>query len=227
MNYVIDWSAIFTGLAVLVALFGYGFLEWQRRDERRAGRRASAHLIGTKTFSLANHFGALKGHLASYPKENWETAQTVLPSVKPLIGISLDPRIHLDKAETALLIEMEQSEYLTEMSLLASRYESAIRCLEEYATRYDLLYSKLPPPSEMEGMKGKHAVRHEDVLRLRPHSIVLFTLIASVRDSVVESDTRCRNLMAKYHPMMKRHFPKEKFIGFLELDGTELAEPDG
>src|SRR5437868_14087114 len=114
----IDWSAVFTGMAVAVALFGYGFIEWQRRQGVKDSRRTAGHMIGIRLFRLANHLGDLQRHFSKYPIEDWRETSSLLPAVHPLVGNMVDERVRLDRDEIALLIEMREADYVSQIMLV-------------------------------------------------------------------------------------------------------------
>lgn len=221
MNYIIDWSAVATWFAVVVALFGYVFVEWQRRQSLKDSRRVSVHMIGIRLFRLANHFGDLHRHFEKFSVVDWRVSRSLLPPVHPLLGNMVDERVRLDKEEIGVLVEMREADYLAQIMLVASRYESIVLSMAEYQQRYDELYRMTPPPSELQESVAHHHLEREDFLRLRPFSIQLFQLIEALREMIIENATLSKELLIQYHSTMKARFPDEKFISFSNMKGPE------
>lgn len=211
----LNWvTSIATAVAVIVALAGYAIIEWQRRQAIRQSRRTSVHMIGIRAFRLLNHFCDLERHFAKFAPIDWKESRGLLPSVHPMLGLNFDPMVVMDKDEIAVLIESNEADFLTNMMLAASRYESIVLSFNEYRDRYDELYRMAPPPDSMEGLVATHRLAKPDYLKLRPYSIQLFQLVDALRDMVVENVALCRKLTQDYHPLMKTRFKNEKFVSF-------------
>jgi len=125
--------------------------------------------------------------------------------------------VRLDTNEIALLIEACEAEFLSEVMLTGSVYESIVVSLNEYRDRYEATYRMMPPPVSMEGKVAAHRLSVDETLQLRPYSIQLSELIDAVGTMIDENVERCKKLSAQYHPMMKKRFKGEKFISFIDL----------
>lgn len=215
---ILDWvTGVSTAIAVLVALGGYGFLEWQRRASQKVARRSSGHMIGIRLFRILNQTCDFERHFTkSNESVAIEESPHLLPPVHPLIGIRVDPNVTLSADEISLLIEMLETEFLSDLMLAASIYESIVLSLNEYRDRYEALYRMLPAPVSMDGKSAAHLLTREEILAAQPYSIQVFNLMGELRQMTFENVERCKKLGARYHPMMKERFRGEKFISFGE-----------
>ena len=215
---VLNWvTSISTAVAVLVALGGYGFLEWQRRQGLKLARRTSAHMVGIRLFRTLNHSSDFARHFDKYPpRDGPQNVKHLLPEVHPLVGVTLDPMVRLDSNEIVSLIEAGEAGFLSEVMLAASVYEAIVVSLNEYRERYEALYRMIPAPASMDGKIGSHKLSSQEFLKVKPYSIQLFDLIEELRSMTSENITRCKKLSTQYHPMMKKRFKGEKFISFVE-----------
>lgn len=216
----LEWvTSISTALAVAVALGGYGFLEWQRRQTLILARRTSAHMIGMRLFRILNHSCDFARHFSSYSEnDRSKNGNHLLPEVHPLIGVTFDPMVRLDANEIALLIEAHEAAFLSELLLAGSVYESLVISLNEYRDRYETTYRMIPPPVSMDGKIAAHELSTDEFLKLRPFAVQLSDLIGALRKMTAENVERCKKLSAQYHPIMKKRFKGEKFISFKDIE---------
>lgn len=211
-----DWFAgTMSALAVMVALGGYGFSEWQRRHEKKSAERKAGRQIGLKLMNVLNRTHDIHRHIwADYsgPPLGGDGSNELWRTIQPLIGLTDDPAVALDGAETNLLIEADETEFLMEITLATSRYQSIVASMKEYQLRYEAVYQMSPAPTEMEGNVGVHRLTREQYLAIRPYTISLEALIQSLRAMTAENVDKCQQLAEEYTPMMKRYFKGEKFL---------------
>jgi hypothetical protein len=219
-----EWfSGAASAAAVFVALGGYGFLEWQRARDRRDAERTAGRQIGIKLARVMNGTDDIRRHLfAPYngpplggvgATEKWRTIQ-------PLVGLEREPGLMLNAAENDLLVKINATDFLMELMLATGRYQSIISSMNEYRVRYDATYQMLPPPTVMEGLVGQHHLTQEEYLRIRPHSIVLESIIDAMRSMTTENMEKCSKLAEQFNPLMKGYF-KEKFLSLSKVGQAE------
>lgn len=212
---IADWfSGTATALAVIVALGGYGFSEWQRRRDKRDAQRQAGHQIGIKLLKVLNGTNDIRRHLwAEYsgPALGGEGATELWRTINPLIGIESDPTISLDASEISLLINADAADFLLELMLATSRYQSLVESMKEYKIRYQAIYELSPAPVEMEGHVGRHLLTTEQYMRMRPYSVALEMLIQNLRGMSKDNFEVTSRLAGEFNPIMKRYF-KEKFL---------------
>lgn len=212
---VADWfSGGASAAAVVVALAGYGFLEWQRARDRKDAERTAGRQIGVKLARVMNGTDDIRRHLwAPYegPPVGGEGANELWRTTYPLIGLEYEPGLMLSAAETDLLITMNATDFMMELMLATGRYQSVVSSMKDYGIRYEAIYRMLPPPAAMDGVLGQHHLSHEEYMRIRPYSLQLEAIIQSLRAMTAENVGKCGKLAEQFNPLMKGHF-KEKFL---------------
>jgi len=215
-----DWFAGgMTAAAVIVALGGYGFSEWQRRRDKKDAERQSGRLIGVKLMKVLNGTYDIHRHLwADYdgPPLGGEGTHEVWRTIQPLVGLQDDPALALNDAETNLLIQANATNFLMEHMLVTLRYQSIVSSMKEYHLRYDALYQLSPAPVAIQGQVGQHLLTHEQYMRMQPYSLALEALIQHLRAMTTENVDMCRRLAREYQPIMKRYFKAEKFLALVD-----------
>ena len=211
-----DWFAgSMSAAAVVVALSGYWFSEWQRRKDRRDIERQAGRQIGIKLLRVLNGTDDLHRHLwAKYEglPLGGEGSTEIWRTVHPLVGLQDDPTLSLTAEESGLLIQANATDFLMEMMLATARYSSMIGSMGEYKIRYEALYELSPPPIEMDGAIGRHTLTREQYLRVQPYSIALESLVQALRQMSAENLVICHRLVDDYNSIMKRHFKGEKVL---------------
>lgn len=210
-----DWfSGSMSALAVAVAVGGYGFSEWQRRRDQKDTERQAGRQIGVKLLKVLNGTLDVHRHLwAEYrgPPLGGEGANELWRTIQPLIGLQDEPLLALDGVETNLLVKADATDFLMEMMLATTRYQSIISSMKEYQLRYEAIYAMAPPPVELDGQVGRHVLTHEQFMRIKPYSLQLETIIQHLRAMTAENVDKCNRLVEQYHPIMKGYF-REKFL---------------
>ena len=229
-----DWGSIadwFSGgasaAAVIVAVGGYGLLEWQRRRDRKEAERLAGRQIGVKLARILNGTHDIHRHLwAPYdgPPLEGVGAHELWRTIQPLIGLQDEPGLILDATETNLLIKMNATDFMMEQMLATSRYQSIVSSMKEYQVRYEAFYQMMPPPIAMKGQLGTHAMDEKTLLRLLPYTLQLEHMIQHLRQMSAENVEKCGSLAKKYHPLMKGYF-KEPFL-HLGMVEPETTTPD-
>jgi hypothetical protein len=223
---VADWvSGVATAAAVIVALSGYGFLEWQRARDRRDAQRTAGRQIGIKLARVLNGTHDIYRHLwALYegPPLGGEGASELWRTIHPLIGLEHEPGLILNAAETDLLLNLDATDFMMELMLATGRYQSIVSSMKDYAVRYEAMYQMMPPPVAMNGVIGQHHLSQQDYLRLRPYSLQLETIIQALRAMTAENVEICKKLAEQYHPLMKGYFQER----FMSLSPIEIEEPE-
>lgn len=229
---VADWfSGSASAAAVIVAVGGYGVLEWQRRRDRRDAERVAGRQIGIKLARVLNGTSDIHRHLrAPYngPKIEGVGSEELWRTIQPLIGLPDEPGLMLDATETNLLIKIGSTDFMMEQMLATSRYQSLVSSMREYQARYDALYQMTPPPKAMDGLFATHALNEQEYLRLLPYSRALDALIRSLCSMADENVEKCKVLAKQFHPLMKDYF-KEPFlsVGMIEPETDEPERADG
>lgn len=219
-----DWfSGVMTAIAVIVALAGYGVSEWQRKRDREEAELQAGRLIGIKLMKVLNGTHDIHRHLwTPYdgPPLGGEGGNEMWRTIHPLVGLQDDPTIILDGAETNLLIRANATDFLQELMLATTRYQSIVSSMKEYQLRYEAIYELSPAPVSMNGQIGTHMLTAEQYMKIRPYSIALENLIQSLRAMTVENVEICKKLASDYGPIMKRYFRVEKFLTLAEPKDT-------
>jgi hypothetical protein len=219
---IADWFAGgATAAAVIVALGGYRFAEWQRSRDRRDAERTAGRQIGIKLFRVMNGTDDIRRHLwAPYegPLVGSIGADQLWRTIQPLSGLEIEPGLALNAAECDLLVKINATDFMMRQMLATSRYENIVRGMQEYRVRYEAIYQMLPPPTAMEGQIVQHNLTMEQILRIRPYSLVLDTLLQSLRTMSAENVADCGKLAEEFNPLMKGYF-KEKFMALKKPDG--------
>ena len=215
-----DWFAgSMTAAAVIVALGGYGFAEWQRRRDKKDAERQSGRLIGVKLMKVMNGSDDIRRHIwADYngPPLGGRDAHELWRTIQPLVGLQDDPAVALNDAETNLLIQANATNFLMELMLVTIRYQSIVSSMKEYQLRYDALYQLSPAPVAMLGQVGQHILTHEQYMRMQPYSLALEALIQRLKAMTAENMDMCRRLAREYQPIMKSYFKAEKFLALVD-----------
>jgi hypothetical protein len=204
-------------MAVLVALAGYSINEWYRREDRRRADVSTAQLVGMKVFRVLNSSEDIRRHVwAPYdgPPLGTQGQMQIWRSIHPLTGVRFDDSLNLDGPETGLLIRLRETAFLVELMLATARLRSIIDAMNEFATRRDSYQEKLPIPRAVDGRTVTVELTPEDYLKQQPYSEQLEALITSIRELTIENVETCKGLAERFHPLMKRHYPRERFISF-------------
>lgn len=219
-----DWVAgLATLAAVVVALRGYKFAEWQRQQALREERRKHVHLLGTKLAEMSNDAWAIALHFKECLDRN-PKSKTVLPRVFPLIGDSPPDRFLLSLDETAILIESNNAEFMTTYSEAVRAQIIIHRTMEEYRHRYDALRAVMPTPVDVVGIAHTYDMTNEQIRAILPSANLLNDLLAGVADIIRTQTSRCAVLCSQYHGIFKASFPNEKFIA-LEMPEEPVIPP--
>ena len=220
-----DWiSGIGSWLAVVVALGSYWWADRQRRIEQFEAKMASANQIGVKLHDLLGRSKTIYNHLfAPYegPKlSSFTQEEEIWRQIKALVGLSEQITSDLTPEEHKLLLEINEIDFMTRFSLAWQRHQSVVLSMREFYIKRDVVQALMPAPTEMDGDVGRHWLTVEETMRFRPHSVALEMMIRTTRDIAKENYTDLQALAKRFHPTMKRHFPKRKFLMI-----AETAEP--
>ena len=218
-----DWfSGTMSALAVMIAVGSYGYSELRRRREDNRRDIVTIRQIAIKLLRVVNGIHDIHRHV-------WEGVQEPLAGGQdelwrrtyPLVGLQQEPGLSLDAAEINLLIEMKQPDFLMELMLLTSRYQSILSSMMEYKVRHEAIHAMLPAPVAVEGQIGRHALNEEQYLRLQPYSIQLEMLLQSVRGMTQENVEMGERLVDQFTPMTSSYFGKPVIkIGIPKTTGT-------
>jgi len=211
-----DWfSGSASAAAVFVALGGYWFSEKQRNRDRRDRELDAGNMIGVKLAMALNRTDDIRRHIwAPYdgPLLLGDGAEQLWRRTKPLLGLTDDTSVTLTDAEINLLIRANQHQFMMDLMLVISRYQSISNNMREYAIRYEAMMGLMPPPSEMNEGVGIHALDRAQWMKLQPYSNALEMLIQGLRAMSQENFDNARGLMPLYNPIMKKYFKRDKFM---------------
>lgn len=210
-----DWfSGIMSFAAVLVALGGYCWSHKLQNADRAERQRQAAKQIAVKLCRVMNCTDDIRRHVhAEYkgPKLEGVDAGQTWRKIHPLIGLTDEPGLQLDGSEQALLIDAKAHEFMMDLMLVISRYQSIIGSMKEYSVRYDALQSIMPAPQEWDGARARHQLSQEQLMRILPYSSALESIIVAIINMVDENIGKCRELVVQYHPIMVSHFGDDAF----------------
>lgn len=211
-----DWfSGSMSALAVVVALAGYFINDLYRRRDSHTRDIATAQLIGLKLWKVMNASHDLYRHVWSdelQPHIGGHQSGLIWRRTHPMIGIEIDEATRLDAAEMSLLVQIKQVNFLTELVLVISRYESTVLSMKEYRQQYEEIHKMMPIPERMDGAAAIHMLTKEEFLRIQPYSNALEQIILSIRYIINENVERCDGLAQNFYPILKKRYPKERFI---------------
>lgn len=221
-----DWvSGIGSWLAVVVALGSYWWTERQRSIKQFEGKIASANQIGIKLHDLLGRSQTIYKHLfAPYdgPKLRSPTGEeSIWGQTRALVGLSEQITPDLTPEEHTLLIEINETDFMTRLSLAWQSHQSIVLSMKEFYIKRDAVYALMPAPTKMEGYVGQHEMTREEVMRFMPYSVALELLIRTTRDMAEENFTDLQALAKRFHPTMKQHFPGQKFLMIAEPSGPQ------
>lgn len=224
---IADWFAGgASAAAVFVALGGYWFSEWQRRRDRSDRERDAGNMIGVKLMQALNRTDDIRRHLwAPYegPKLGGNDAHELWRRVQPLTGLQDDPSVMLSEAEINLLIRMEAHQFMMDLMLVISRYQSITSSMKEYAVRYNALMELTPIAEEMNDGVSIHRMPIDQYMRLRPYANALEGLLRDLKAMSAENVTNAQTIAVRFQPMMKAYFKTVKFLG-LGVPGAPAAD---
>jgi hypothetical protein len=223
-----DWfSGIMSFAAVVTALTGYWWSERLRKADKRDRERQAGKQIAVKIFQVLNGTDDIRRHLnAEYtgpPLEGVDAHQR-WRQVHPLVGLSFDPALQLDGAEQAMLIDAKAHQFMMELMLVISRYQSIVLTMKEYAIRYDSLYQLMPAPVEWADGRAVHRLSEEQRMRMLPYSTALEGLISSVKNMADENMDKCTKLAQQYNPTMSGYFGDNNFPKLLVPNADATPE---
>ncbi len=221
-----DWvSGIGSWLAVVVALGSYWWTERQRRIEQFERKIASANQVGVKLHDLLGRSQTIYNHLfAPYsgPKlHNPMGEESIWGQTRALVGLSEQITPDLTPEEHKLLIEIEETDFMTRFSLAWQRHQSIVLSMKEFYIKRDAVYALMPAPTKIEGYVGQHEMTREEIMRFMPYSVALELMIRTTRDMANENYTDLQALAKRFHPTMKKHFPDRKFLMIAEPIGPQ------
>ena len=212
-----DWvSGIGSWLAVIVALGSYWWAERQRRIHQFGAKMGSANQIGIKLHDLLGRSQTIHNHLFA-PYEGPELQnpwgeEGLWSQTYALVGLSEQITPDLTSDEHKLLVEINETDFMTRFSLAWQRHQSIVLSMKEFYVKRDAVYAIMPAPTKMDGHVGQHEMTKEELMRFMPYSVALEMLIRTIRDMAKENFIDLQALAERYHPMMKRRFPDQKFL---------------
>jgi hypothetical protein len=213
---VADWfSGVASAVAVVVALGGYWFSERQRGRDRRDRELEAGNMIGVKLSNALNRTDDIRRHIcAPYngPLLLGHGADQLWRKTRPLLGLTEDTSVNLTDAETNLLIRAGQHQFMMDLMLVISRYQSINNSMREYQIRYDAILALLPAPREVNEQVGVHMLEHVAWMKLQPYSNSLEALIQGLKSMAQENVDKAKGLAPLYSPIMKAHFKTDKFL---------------
>lgn len=219
-----SWADWFSGgasaLAVIVAVGGYGFSEWQRGRDRKDREREAGNMIGVKLTRALNLTDDIRRHLcAPYegPVMHGDGADEMWRRTKPLLGLTEDTSVSLTDAEINLLIRAKQTQFMMDLMLVTARYQSINNSMREYAVRYDAILALMPAPVEMNDAVGVHIMERAQYMKLKPYSNALEALIQGLKVMSKENVDKAKGLVPSYTPMMKAYFKTDKWMNLAVL----------
>jgi hypothetical protein len=214
---IADWFAGGTSAAaVIVALGGYWFSEWQRRRDKRDRERDAGNMIGVKLAQALNKTDDIRRHLwAPYagPPIGGDDAHELWRRIQPLTGLQDDPSVALSEAEINLLIRMDAHQFMMDMMLVITRYQSIHTSMKEYALRYNAIMELTPAADEMNEGVTTHRIPREQYMRIKPYANALEGLLLQLRTMSAENVTNAQAIAVKFQPLMKAYFKTDKFLG--------------
>lgn len=210
----VDWFAAWASLAaVVVALAGYGIVEYRRRQDIKDRRQDAAYQIAFKISSLGSEVNWL--HSSLFPEgtgaEDWATVTDpfiVVGAQQPIVGSLMTVTKDLTENEQNLLMFLREENFLMEYSEIHARNLTIIAGMKEYKERYAAVMVRLPPPVEAAGNVATLPLTEQLKLELHPYITPAATLIQSLRGLSAINVQKVRALGASFKPMMSKHFPK-------------------
>ncbi len=129
-----------------------------------------------------------------------------------MVGLQNDPSVALSDAEINLLIRADATQFMMDLMLVISRYQSINSSMKEYALRYDAIMALAPVPVEMNGEVMIHRMSRDQYMKLQPYSNALEGLIQGLRSMSAENVTNAQAIAVQFQPIMKRYFKTAKFL---------------
>ncbi|MGI4877653.1 MAG: hypothetical protein ACRYG4_09230 [Janthinobacterium lividum] len=210
-----EWcSGLMSSLAVVVALGGYWLSGAQRNWDLKARERQAAKRVSVKLFSVLNKTHDLSRHFeAPYvglPVEGLDSQQR-WRTIQPIIGLMDDPGLQLDGEEQNMLIDAGAHEFLMQLMLAVTRYQSTVISMREYTARYDILHQMMPAVVEYKQGRASYHLSAEQVLSILPYSNALESIVINMMSLIRENVVTCDKLLLLYNPIMKKYFGDDKF----------------
>ncbi|MDR6627430.1 hypothetical protein [Caulobacter segnis] len=211
-----DWfSGIMSATAVAVALAGYFINDHYRRADSKYRDIETAQLIGLKVWKVLNSSHDIYRHVWNRdlePDIGGAQADLLWRRIHPMVGLEIDEAARLNAEEMSLLVQIQEVNFLMDLTLVIARHESMVLSMKEYRNQYEDLHKMLPAPIAMNGRVGIHRLTEQEFLATQPYSNTVENLISSIRDMSKENVERCDILAKAFHPLMKSKYPKQRFI---------------
>jgi hypothetical protein len=226
---VADWvSGLGSFAAALVAVGGYRWSERQRQNSEREREQAAAYQICSKLSDLASDAHTTLGSLCA--RENaaqfWLTVSDPIEIVSaqaPIIDTPSTNSHSLIDVEQNLLLSMKEEDFLMDYSEAVKRNEVIKRALQDYASRYQFVFSMLPKPRAIE---GEAIILDSDAAELKavyPYALQAASVVQQARRLSIQNTEVLDRLATNFHPMMTKHFPN-LHIPRLEMTPKSIPE---
>jgi len=209
-----EWvSGIGSLLAVIVALGGYWLSDRQRKREEEQRREDAAYQIGYKLSGLASEAQVIHQDLNPHGKTDEELASETDPmqicgTLQPKVGHNDTMAKDLSETEQNLLMRLKEEDFLMDFSEAFARNQSIRAGLLEYKMRREAITPLLPTPVIVNGEVVSFDLTKDQYLALQPHVIPAASLVKSMRELSKVNTEMLAGLCRKFHPMMKKHYPK-------------------
>lgn len=220
-----DWvSGIGSMLAVIVALAGYGLIEWQRRNDDKQRRQGAAYQIGYKLSTLSSEAHTIRKTLFGEMLTEAQWAAMTDPfqlcgTQPPMIGFESVLARDLNDYEQNLLMALREEEFLMNFSETFARNSSIHDGMVEFSRRSDEIKSRFPPPSLVNGQVLSIDLTDKEKNALLPLVIPAATLLISLREMANLNVQMLAEMGDGFRPMMQKHYPD------LHVHKIDLVKP--
>lgn len=186
------------------------------REQRTEREKALAFSVSVKLLIVVNSTINLRNHVQTClavrrlpGNENMEP----LSALVPMIGHTDEGTVRFVAEEMAVFEAAKERDFMMDTMLLGQRHASSLASFQKYCELREELSAIMPTSDAFEGEMGSVMLTREQLLRLKPRTIMLNSLVIQLENGLEEDLRLARNVALAFGPIVQRYFNEPTFPG--------------
>ncbi len=140
-----------------------------------------------------------------------------------MIGHTDEGSIRFTAEELGIFAAADEYNFMQDVMLLAQRHSTSLATFQHYCAMRNEFRTIGPKPTEFDGPIGKASLSAEEIFKLKPYTIPMNDIVASLAAGLDEDVRLARTVAERFGPVTARYFDVKEFATIAFPTDQELA----